>query len=285
MVRPRKQRWSRAKVPTSTLVEAMAAISRVPLDWMQANLRKSGGVYDRLVRVFYVSATPLDRKLLWTMYTNNRDGIRTAYLRCIHEITGILPSPVAHSTPKPKKPKDERCGYCLGHAEGGWVQCGHCPTWYHDFCVRVDLTHVANTDWLCPKCSDISVVSLPSRVLHSVSVRRMAADEISAMVGRDVSGKMYKTPSVLTSLIPVEAIQVDPAQVPSPPGSDVENVEMESDKDDCVSSNSLDDFQVHSTASVKRRRPPLDPLRLVGKRQLDPEHFLRSTHKKINLYL
>ncbi|CAG7660681.1 unnamed protein product, partial [Allacma fusca] len=219
-------------------------------DWMQTNLRKSGGVYDRLVRCFYVSATPLDRKLLWTMYTNNRDGIRTAYLRCIHEITGLLPSPVAHSTPKPIKPKDERCGYCLGHAEGGWVQCGHCPTWYHDFCVRVDLAHVANTEWLCPKCSDVSVVSLPSRVLHSVSVRRMEVDEISAIVERDLSGKMYKTPTVLTSLIPVEAIQVDPAQVPSPPGSDVENVEMESDKDDCVSSSSLDDFQVHSMTRV-----------------------------------
>ncbi|CAG7830566.1 unnamed protein product [Allacma fusca] len=98
------------------------------------------------------------------MFIRNCDNLKVLFLREVNEITGILPSPKAHSTPKPARNQSDRCGFCLGFADANWVQCTRCPTWYYALCLRIDFKKVeTDAHCLCPKCTDLPHESFPSR--------------------------------------------------------------------------------------------------------------------------
>ncbi|CAG7725123.1 unnamed protein product [Allacma fusca] len=182
MGRPCKSKWAkdRSRYPATKIAAAMATICGDMKRWLTESWRVKGGLYQQLGRTFLTHVTPADCMQLASMVSRNCDNIKVLFLREVNDITGILPSPVAHSTPKPIRNFSDRCGYCVGFSEGNWVQCTSCPTWYHTLCLRLDVKTVEkDSSWLCPKCSGISNVSFPSRMLESVSIRRMDADEIS----------------------------------------------------------------------------------------------------------
>ncbi|CAG7818834.1 unnamed protein product, partial [Allacma fusca] len=184
MGRPCTSKWTkdRSRYPASRIAAAMARICPDIGSWLTESYKVRGGLYQLLGRSFLTHVTPVDCMQLQSMVIRNCESIKVLFLREVNEISGLLPSPVAHSTPKPVRNTLDRCGFCAGFSEGTWVQCSSCPTWYHTLCLRLDIKKVEkDPSWLCPKCSGVSNVSFPSRMLKSVSIRRLDANEISLL--------------------------------------------------------------------------------------------------------